>query len=78
MDDNIQFPIAKAASAWAAVGVTSWAEAASAATVIASALAALYTLLLLSEWFWKRLWKPVFVRYGWFGFKRRAPASERS
>jgi hypothetical protein len=72
MNDNIDHPVIKVASAWAAVGITSWAEAASAGTFFASALAAIYTFALLCEWFWKRLWKPLFTHYGWFGFERRA------
>jgi len=76
MNDNIEIshPVTKVVSAWTAVGITSWADAASAATFIASALAALYTLLLLSEWFWKRVWRPLFARFGWFGLE---PAEQR-
>jgi hypothetical protein len=32
---------------------------------IAAALAAIYSFLLISEWFWKRLWKPIFLYFGW-------------
>lgn len=32
---------------------------------IASALAALFSLCLLSEWFWKKVWRPLFERLGW-------------
>lgn len=49
---------AKIGTAWAAVGITSWADA-------ASALAFLYTLLLLCEWFWKKLARPFAERRGW-------------
>lgn len=49
---------AKIGTAWAAVGITSWADA-------ASALAFIYTLLLLVEWVWKRLARPFMERRGW-------------
>lgn len=42
---------AKIASAWAAVGLTSWAD-------VASALAALYTVILIFEWVWKKFLRP--------------------
>ncbi|WP_423933150.1 hypothetical protein [Comamonas sp. 23] len=32
---------------------------------IASIVAVLYTVLLISEWFWKKLWRPAFERWGW-------------
>ncbi|MGE8493635.1 hypothetical protein ACQYWY_21945 [Comamonas sediminis] len=32
---------------------------------IASIVAALYTVLLICEWFWKKLWRPAFERWGW-------------
>lgn len=32
---------------------------------IASIAATVYTLLLITEWFWKKLWRPFFVRRGW-------------
>lgn len=32
--------------------------------------AAMYSLLLISEWFWKKLWCPVFERRGWIKPKR--------
>lgn len=47
-------PIAKMLSAWALVGVTSWAD-------FAAMLAAFYSLLLIVEWFWK-----VGVARGWW------------
>lgn len=45
----------KVATVWAAVGVTSWAE-------FASMLAAIYTLILIGEWCWKK-----FIRKWFFG-----------
>lgn len=50
--DTFAIQIAKIASAWAAVGVTSWSE-------FASFLAALYTLCLLGQWFLKNVVRPV-------------------
>ncbi|GAB2703956.1 hypothetical protein GCM10027195_03040 [Comamonas sediminis] len=32
---------------------------------IASIVAVLYTGLLICEWFWKKLWRPAFERWGW-------------
>jgi hypothetical protein len=32
---------------------------------IASMAAVFYTLLLITEWFWKKFWRPLFVRQGW-------------
>lgn len=69
--DKIAAPVAKVVTAWSLVGVSNLAEAATLFTAIASALAAFYTFLLMSEWFWKRLWKPLFTHFGLFGFKRR-------
>lgn len=49
MDETqtVTAPLAKIISVWAVFGITSWAEAASAA-------AFLYTLLLIGEWCWKK------------------------
>ncbi len=48
MSDTVQAPVIKIATAWAAVGVTSWSEA-------AAALAAVYTSILIGEWLWRKL-----------------------
>lgn len=50
--------IAKVASAWAMVGVTSWSEA-------ASFLAFCYTGLLISHHIWKNWIRPFCVYRGW-------------
>lgn len=60
-------PIAKVATAWAAVGFTSWAD-------VASFLAALYTLLLILEWIWKKWVRPFCEDRGYF--KRRSRRKE--
>jgi hypothetical protein len=49
-DSTVGEPILKLASVWAAVGITSWADA-------ASALAAIYTVLLIGEWVYKKFFK---------------------
>lgn len=56
--DSLGVMGAKIGTAWAAVGITSWADA-------ASALAFFYTLLLVCEWIWKRLIRPLAERHGW-------------
>lgn len=38
---------------------------------IAQMTAALYTMLLASEWFWKKLWRPLCERRGWIKPMRR-------
>lgn len=37
---------------------------------VASAVAAAYTFLLISEWFWKKVWRPLAERRGWIKPKR--------
>ena len=32
---------------------------------VASIVAVVYTSLLICEWFWKKLWRPAFERWGW-------------
>lgn len=46
--DTIAAPILKISTAWAAVGITSWSDA-------AGFMAALYTAVLLGEWIWKKI-----------------------
>lgn len=62
--DGMGMTAAKIGTAWAAVGITSWADA-------ASALAFLYTLLLIGEWVWKRAGRPFAERRGWVKRKLR-------
>ena len=45
--EQIAAPALKIASAWAAVGITSWADA-------ASFVAFCYTMILIAEWAWKK------------------------
>jgi len=43
---------------WAAINAIPWGT-------IASIVAAVYTTLLITEWFWKKLWRPLAERQGW-------------
>lgn len=45
---EVAAPGIKIVSAWAAVGITSWADA-------ASFVAFCYTMLLIAEWAWKKI-----------------------
>ncbi len=56
--DSVSGQVAKVVTVWAAIGITSWAEA-------ASFLAFLYSFVLLSEWSWKKLIRPILV---WRGY----------
>jgi hypothetical protein len=47
VSEQVAAPVLKIASAWAAVGITSWADA-------ASFVAFCYTLILIAEWAWKK------------------------
>lgn len=67
---EVQSPIMKLFLAWASVaaswfGITTWGEAASFVAFIASSIAAIYTFCLLCEWWWKKVWRPLFVFFGW-------------
>jgi hypothetical protein len=57
-NSQVENQTAKIVSAWALIGITSWAEAASFA-------AFLYSLLLISEWCWKKVGKPLLIRWGY-------------
>lgn len=46
---TVAHPVAKIITAWAAaLGIASWSD-------VAAALAALYSLILICEWLWKKL-----------------------
>jgi len=64
MDDEIQGKLVKAGTAWAAVGITSWTDA-------ASFVAFLYSLALLTEWVWKKVIRPALVKHGYLKADRR-------
>jgi hypothetical protein len=64
---EISSPHIKTATAWAgygigaflqSIGINNWAEA---SYFVATVLSACY----LAEWWWKRMWRPLFVRLGW-------------
>lgn len=48
---------------WAAINAIPWGT-------IASIVAAVYTTLLITEWFWKKLWRPLAERQGWLQPKK--------
>lgn len=54
-DDTVAAPVVKVLTAWAAVGITSWAD-------VASILAAIYTLCLIGEWVYRKFFKSRFKR----------------
>lgn len=64
-DIEITAPVGKVVTLWGLVGFSTLADAAAFATMLAGFLAAFYSLLLVSEWFWKRLWRPLFESFGW-------------
>ncbi len=49
-DHTVSAPGFKLMSVWTAVGITSWADAASMAQFFAGTLAAVYTAILIGEW----------------------------
>lgn len=67
---QIAHPVAKA-SAVLALGVTSWTLQDWSALFSAAAGAAgfFYSLHLLVEWWWKKYWRAVFIRNGWYRAK---------
>lgn len=61
---TVTAPVVKVISVWAAVGFTSWAD-------VAAFLAAIYSLLLIGEWLWKKLGRPFCEMHGWLKRKQR-------
>ena len=58
-DNQVHHPLLKLLSVFALwLGSLSWGE-------VASIGASFYTLLLIVDWFWRRLWRPFFIRRGW-------------
>ena len=55
---SVSAPGFKIATAWLATLFTSWAD-------FASFLAAMYTLILISEWCWKKCGRPFCEARGW-------------
>jgi flavodoxin len=58
VDGQDKMDALKIASAWAAVGVTSWSD-------FAALVASLYTCVLIGEWFWKKALRPYCEKHGW-------------
>jgi len=67
--ESVVGPVVKAASAWGAVAITSWAD-------FAAMLAAFYTLILIAEWGWKKLLRPFAERRGWLKRAHRRHGDE--
>lgn len=64
VQNTVTAPAVKVITAWAAVGITSWAD-------VASVLAALYTLILIIDWAWKKFGRPFAEDRGWVKRRRR-------
>lgn len=60
MNEHIEHPAIKAVSAViaASVATVTWSQ-------VAAILASLYTAILIGEWAWKRMIKPLAIRRGW-------------
>lgn len=54
----------KITSVWVAVGISSWNDAAAAA-------AAIYSVILICEWLWKKVLRPFGENHGWIERKSR-------
>ncbi len=67
METEIQGKIFKVGTVWGAIGVTSWAEA-------ASFMAFIYSMALFGEWLWKKLIKPMMIKRGYIKADRRRKA----
>lgn len=50
--------IAKLATVWAAVGISSWSD-------FAAFAASIYSCVLIGEWLWKKAIRPFCERRGW-------------
>ena len=58
-DVSVGNPVIKMLTAWAAAfGISSWGD-------LAAIFAAFYSFLLITEWFYRRFWRDMFVRWGW-------------
>lgn len=59
MEDTVSVahPVVKVASVWGVLYITTWAD-------VAAALAALYSLLLIAEWVWRKFLRSLCERIG--------------
>lgn len=69
MEHDTKTSIVKAASAWGAValaevGINSWGD-------FGAFLASIYTLMLIGEWLWKRIFREIAERHGWVKPRKR-------
>ncbi len=68
---SVAHPVAKVLSVWAAAfGISSWSD-------LAAFLAALYSLILIGEWCWKKFLRPCFERRGWLKRRARRASDQR-
>ena len=51
-NNDIQMPVTKVVSLWALIGVTTWTEAAAFAGFV-------YSLILIGEWLWKKVFRRI-------------------
>lgn len=63
---TIAAPFTKMATVWAAIGITSWTEA-------ASFVAFIYSAILLLEWTWKKIVRPLMICNGFIKDDTSAP-----
>lgn len=69
---SVDHPVLKIFTAWLfALGLKSWSD-------VAAALAAFYSLLLISEWFWRKFWRPMLEEHGVLKPRPNRRKSDRS
>ena len=69
---SVDHPVLKIFSAWLlALGLKSWSD-------VAAALAAFYSLLLITEWFWRKFWRPMLEARGIIQPRPNRRKSDRS
>lgn len=67
---SVSHPVIKVFTVWlATLGVTSWGD-------LAAALAALYSLLLILEWCWKKFGRPFAESRGWVKRAKRRKSDD--
>lgn len=69
MEHDTKTGLVKSGSAWllviiADLGIKSWGD-------VAAMLAALYSLVLIIEWVWKRIARPIAEAHGWVAPRKR-------
>jgi hypothetical protein len=66
---EIQNQAFKVGSAWALIGITSWAE-------LGAFLGAIYSALLICEWLWKKAVKPMLIARGYIAATAQVAVDE--